>query len=311
MSVLAPQRYRTSGASPSQARAVSNSTSSARGARSGEASQSSATACTEPTSAVARTRRVLGGRQGGLEHTGEHLGHVAHGASHRVVGQRAVDERSRDDEAIEVGVGLDEREVRLDGRGDEAPQVWAAAGGSAREGTGDTAHDPALDARHDGPVEAGPVVEVAIDHRLARARLGGDVIHADAGPVPPDRADGRVDELGAPRLTVPLPARVAAVTSVARTRRLRRGRLGSQRRRAGRPCAETNRYSMYRLQAVSVRLCSTAPTPGDPHGCSLRPPTPRPPQGLVHPGGSPCSGATASPSPAPTVPTRWRPTRTC
>jgi hypothetical protein len=55
------------------------------------------------------------------------------------------------------------------------------------------------------------VGEVAVEHRLAHARLGGDLSDAHGGAVPVDRGDRGQDELLAPRLPVLAPARPAAV----------------------------------------------------------------------------------------------------
>ena len=55
--------------------------------------------------------------------------------------------------------------------------------------------DLPLDALRHGAVQAGPVLEVPVDHGLAGPRLGRDVVEPDPCAVLPDRADGVVHEL--------------------------------------------------------------------------------------------------------------------
>ena len=65
--------------------------------------------------------------------------------------------------------------------------------------------------RADGGVQLGAVGEVPVDHGLAGPCLGGDLLHADAGAVPADRGQGRLDELFATGAPVFVPSRVAAI----------------------------------------------------------------------------------------------------
>ena len=86
----------------------------------------------------------------------------------------------------------------------------------------------------DGDVELAAVGEVPVDDGLAGARLGGDLVHADAGAVPADGGEGRLDEL------------LAAARGGARP-------SGS---RAGRGCGRVARLASSRFDSRMSRACA-------------------------------------------------------
>ena len=113
-------------------------------------------------------------------------------------------------------------------------------------------------------VEAGPVGEVPVDHRLRGARRGRDVVHPHAGAVPADGAHVGLDELAAPGEPVLVPPGAAAVG------------LG---RGGGHP-ADGSRDPRYLLPSVSDNLaCADRPVdPIAPPGAS---PVPSPRRAAV------------------------------
>ena len=83
------------------------------------------------------------------------------------------------DEPVEVGLGLDERQVRVDRRGDQrrVPRGRCAMAGRDAPSTIRAATPPTASQ------SCGLVGEVAVEHRLADPGARGDRVHADLGPV--------------------------------------------------------------------------------------------------------------------------------
>ena len=126
--------------------------------------------------------------------------------AHRVGAARPVGERAPDDEPVDVGVGLDDAQVGVDRDRQLAPRL-VLVGQRRRE----LADEPLGDQGADREVELAPVVEVAVDGRLAGAGLRGDLVHPHAGTVRPDRPHRRVDKLLAAGASVRLPAGTSSV----------------------------------------------------------------------------------------------------
>ena len=110
------------------------------------------------------------------------------------------------DEAVGLGIGLDDREIGVDGRREGAAGMRLGC-----QRRGDVGDEVGGDAASDGDVQVILVGEVAVDAGLARARLGGDVLHADGRAVATDGPDGGLDELGSTGGPVPLPPPRTAV----------------------------------------------------------------------------------------------------
>src|SRR3954453_12727165 len=127
-------------------------------------------------------------------------------AADRIARGRPVDVLRVDDEPVELGVGLEEGQVGLDRRGHHRSRGVVALDRLAELGQ-QLRGDPVADR----DVELGPVGEVPVDDGLARAGLGGDLLHAYARPVLADRGERGVDQLPAARGAVLVPPRIAAV----------------------------------------------------------------------------------------------------
>ena len=156
------------------------------------------------------------GRAGVQPHLAQHVAedpadacaqHV-HVVGHRILAERhsPVQQRPADDEAIQLRLGLDEREVRLDsGLQDRARLALVL------HRAGDRVGERAGDAAANGEIEVCLVGEVAVDHRLAGPRLRGDLLHAHTGAMAADGRDRRCDELVSSCVPVRLPAQSPAV----------------------------------------------------------------------------------------------------
>src|SRR4051794_33756094 len=152
-------------------------------------------------------RRIVAGLPQGDGHDGRGLLADEVGeAADRVARGRPVDVLRVDDEPVELGVGLEEGQVGLDRRGHHRPRGAVALDRPAELGQ-QLRGDPVADR----DVELGPVGEVPVDDGLARAGLGGDLLHAYARPVLADRGERGVDQLPAARGAVLVPPRIAPV----------------------------------------------------------------------------------------------------
>ena len=97
--------------------------------------------------------------------------------------------RAVDEEPVDVGVALDEREVGIDGSGEQLARC--TAGAERRLQLGQQRGGELLGDRLTQP---SAVVEEAVEDRLGDADLGRDLLHRRAGAVAPDDAHRRLDQ---------------------------------------------------------------------------------------------------------------------
>jgi hypothetical protein len=96
-----------------------------------------------------------------------------------------------DQEAVELGLALDEPEVGADGALEELLAVRVVA----EEGLVDLAEEAVGEALGDGGDEPVAVPEVAVEDRLGDPASAGQLVHRDAGAPLADRRDGVLQEL--------------------------------------------------------------------------------------------------------------------
>ena len=113
---------------------------------------------------------------------------------------------------VQLGLGFDQREVRLDAGLEDRARLALVL-----HRAGDRLGKRAGDAAADREIQVCLVGEVAVDHRLAGPRLCGDLLHTDPRAMAAHRRDRRSDELIPSGVPVRLPAQSPAVGGTVRT----------------------------------------------------------------------------------------------
>src|SRR5664280_1090605 len=131
-------------------------------------------------------------------------------AGRRVAGSGGQAVRAVHHEQVDVGVAVDEADVRVSQAAYEVGDLSALAQGL--EAWPDLGEDVRGDPVGHCQVQPVAVTEVAVQDRLARARTQRDLVDGHGGAVRTDRPQGGVDERGATLDAMLLPSGVASVS---------------------------------------------------------------------------------------------------